>query len=127
METNNQPKEVYQEIYDAFIQKFNRAETTPTEAGEALVKIASFFPNYNTTMIKAERLFSMIRKSVALEVDETTGKSISVAKADTISDASQEAFEYKQARGHVQNIEALIAALKFLQKSLEVEYLNSNI
>lgn len=119
--------EEYQIIYSEFLTKYNRAETSPSEAGEVLMRIAGLFPNYNLSMIKAERAFAKIHRDVALETDDLTGKAISSTKAEVIADASDEATTFKTARGHVQNIEMLIGALKFLQKSLEVEYMNSNI
>jgi hypothetical protein len=117
----------YQKIYDDFVNKFNRSETTPSEAGEVLVKIAGMFPNYNNAMIKAERAYALIFRDEILKTEEQSGKQVSVAKAETFANASIEATAFKQARGHVTNIEILIGSLKFLQKSLEVEYLNSNL
>ena len=119
--------EQYQILYNEFLAKYNKVETTPTEAGEILARLAGIYPNYNLTMIAAEKAFSRVSKDEVLKTDDATGKAISSTKAQTIADASQEAFDFKTARGHVQNLEMMIGALKFLQKSLEVEYLNSNI
>ena|SRR3990167_23188 len=119
--------EKYQELYDAFIAKYNRTETSPSEVGEVLARIAGLFPNYNLSMIKAERIFAIVHKDTAESTDESTGKSMSSSKAEVIADASPEASAFKIARGHVTNIEMLIGTLKFLQKSLEVEYVNSNL
>jgi len=120
-------KEPYEDLYDEFIEKYNKTEVSPSDVGEVLTRIAGYFPNYNQELIKAERSFSLIKRDEIIKTDEATGKAISATKSDTISDASSEAFIYKKARMHVQNIELLISSLKFLQKSLEVEYLNSNI
>jgi len=119
--------EPYQSLYDDFMTKYSETQTTPSQAGEVLARIAGLYPNYNNAMVKAERAFSVVHKNIALETDDTTGKAISSTKAEVIADASAEGFAFKQARAHVQNIEMLIGSLKFLQKSLEVEYLNSNI
>lgn len=119
--------EKYQEIYDTFIAKYNRAEVTPSEVGEVLARIAGVFPNYNMAAIKAERSFALISRDEVLKTDESTGKAVSATKAETIAQASTEATAFKTARGHVQNIEMLIGSLKFLQKSLEVEFLNSGL
>ena len=119
--------EEYQKIYDDFVKQFNHGETTPTQAGEALTRIAGMFPNYNMAMIKAERSFSLVRRDEVCKTDETTGKAISSAKAETLADASSDAFGYREAKGHVANIEMLIGALKFMQKSLEVEFAHGNI
>lgn len=120
-------KPEYQKIYDDFVAQFNRGETTPTMAGEALMRIAAMFPNYNMAAIKAERSFSLIKRDEVLKTDEATGKAISATKAETLADASSDAFVYREAKGHVANIEMLIGALKFMQKSLEVEYAHTNI
>ena len=117
--------EKYQEIYNAFMDKYNKIETTPAEAGETLARIAGIFPNYNMAMIRAERAYAIVHKNIAESTDETTGKSMSSSKADTVADATPEATAFKEARGEVANIEMLIGALKFLQRSLETEYLSS--
>jgi hypothetical protein len=120
-------KPEYQVLYDAFIAQYAKGETTPTMAGEVLIRIAGLFPNYNLAMIKAERSFSLVKRDEVVKTDEATGKAISATKADTLADASSDAFVYREAKGHVANIEMLIGALKFMQKSLEVEYAHSAI
>ena len=108
------------------MEKYKKSETAPSEAGETLMRISGIFPNYNSEMIVAEHAFALVHKTIAEGTDEATGKSISSSKAEVVADASPEAFEFKKARGHVVSIEAQIGALKFLQRSLETEYINSN-
>lgn len=120
-------KEKYQELFDEFITKYNQSETSPSQAGEVLVRIAALYPNYNAVMIRAERAYALVCRDQVLQTDETTGKAISSVKSETLANATIEATAFKQARGHVANIEMLIGSLKFLQKSLEVEYANSSI
>jgi hypothetical protein len=117
----------YQKLYDEFMQKYKQSETTPSQVGETLARIAGFFPNYNMSLVKAERAYAIVHKNVALETDDATGKAISSAKAETIAEAAAEAGIFKEAKAHIENIEMLVGSLKFLQKSLEVEYVNSNI
>jgi hypothetical protein len=119
--------EIYQEIYQTFLTKYNKIETTPSEVGEVLAKLAGVFYNYNMTKIATEKLYAKVCRDEVLKTDEQTGKATSSSKAQTIADATQEASDYKTAKGHVENLEMQIGVLKFLQKSLEVEYLNSNI
>lgn len=119
--------EPYQKIYKEFIEQYNKMETSPSQVGEVLVKISGLFPNYNMIMVKEEREFNIVHKDIANSTDESTAKAISSAKATVNADASEEAYSFKTARAHVQNIETLMAALKFLQRSLEVEYSGSNI
>ena len=119
--------EPYQKNFDEFMSKYSRSETTPSEVGEVLTRIAGLYPNYNLAMVKAERAYSLISKSEVEKTDENTGKAVTSTKAETLAEASNEAFLYKQARAHVQNIELLIGSLKFLQKGLEVEFMNASI
>lgn len=119
--------EQYAIMYDAFLAKYNKSETSPSEVGEVLSRIAGFFPNANMAMINAEHAFALVHKTIAEGTDDSTGKAISSSKAEVIADATPEAYAFKIARGHKENIETLIGTLKFLQKSLEVEFLNSNI
>ena len=118
--------EIYQKLYSEFMEKYNRSETTPSEVGETLARISGIFPNYNAEMIVAEHAFALVHKTIAEGTDEGSGKNISSSKAEVVADATPEAFEFKKARSHVTNIETLIGALKFLQRSLETEYINSN-
>lgn len=119
--------EQYQILYNEFLSKYNKTETTPSEVGEILVRLAGVYPNYNMTKIASEKSYAKICKDEVTKTDDQTGKAISSSKAQTLADASQEAFDFKTSRGHVENLEMMIGVLKFLQKALEVEYLNSNI
>lgn len=119
--------EIYQTLYDDFIAKYDKNTISPSAVGEVLVKIAAYHPNYNAEMIKAERSYALITRDEVMKNDELTGKAITATKASTIAEASTEAFLYKKAKSHIQNIEVFIGVLKFLQKSLEVEYINSNL
>jgi hypothetical protein len=119
--------EIYQEIYQTFLEKYSKTETTPSEVGEVLSRLAGIYPNFNLTKIAAEKAYAKICKEEILKNDEMTGKAVSAVKAEKISDASQEAFDFKTARAHVENLEMQIGVLKFFQKALETEYLNSNI
>jgi len=117
----------YQKLYNDFLERYNRSETSPSEAGELLVRISGMFPNYNMEAIKAERAYALVCRDEVSKTEETTGKAVSSAKAETIANASVEASAFKTAKGHVANIEMLIGSLKFLQRALEAEYTSSNI
>lgn len=117
----------YQKLYDEFISKYNKTETSPSEVGEILARLAGVYPNYNSTKISTEKAYASICKDEVLKTDDQTGKAISSSKAQTLADATSQAFEFRIARGHIENLEMMIGVLKFLQKALEVEYLNSNL
>jgi hypothetical protein len=118
---------MYQQLYDEFLKTYKKTETLPSEVGEVLARIAGEFPNFNTKMINAEYEFSLVHKKIVEDTDELTGKAISSAKAEVVAAATPECLAYKAAKGDVTNIEMLIGALKFMQKSLEVEYVNSSL
>jgi hypothetical protein len=117
----------YQKLYDDFIAKYNKTETTPSEVGELLVRISAMYPNFNTAMSKAERAYAIVCRDEVCANDELTGKPISATKSEKIAEASEEATAFKTARTHIQNLEVLMGSLKFLQKALETEYINSGI
>jgi len=120
-------KEYYEELYAEFIKDYSSGVTTGEDVGLLVAKLASFYPNYNMSMARAERIFSLISRDNVIQTDETTGKAISSTKAETISDASPEAFAYKTARVHVQNLEMLIQSAKALQRGLLQEMIHSNL
>lgn len=119
--------EIYQELYNTFIANYNRSEVSPSQVGETLARLVSYYPNYNMTKIASEKAYATVCKNEVTKTDDQTGKAISSSKAQTLADATQESFDFKTAKGHVENLEMMIGVLKFLQKALEVEYLNSNI
>lgn len=119
--------EQYQTLYNEFLSKYNKTETTPSEVGEILVRLAGVYPNYNMTKIASEKAYAKVCKDEVLKTDDLTGKATTSSKATTLAEATQESFDFKTAKGHVENLEMMIGVLKFLQKSLEVEYLNSNL
>lgn len=119
--------EQYQQIYNEFISGYSRGEVSPSQVGEILAKLAGLFPNYNMTKIATEKIYAAKCKEEILRVDDQTAKAVSASKSQVLADASQEAADFRAAKGHVENIEMQIGVLKFLQKALETEYLSSNI
>ena len=124
MENN---KEVYQIFYDGFMVSYKMGAISSEQVGEVIARLAGYFCNYNLASVQAEKAFSAIAKENVSQNDEQTGKPISSAKADTLSAATDEAYQLKLAKAHVLNLETLIAALKFLQKGLIQEYAQSNL
>lgn len=108
--------------YDAFTSNFRKTEVSGEEVGEMIMRLAGYFARYNVRMGDALRAFSSVKSNFQNQVDTTTGKAMSSAKADTLADATPEAATYEIARIHVQNIEQYINALKALQKGVLNEY-----
>jgi len=119
--------EEYEEIYANFMKNYSLGATTGEMVGELVAKLAGYYPNYNSLMVKAERGFALISRDEVLKTDETTGKAISSAKAETLANASIEATAFKQARMHIQNLEMLIQSAKALQRGLIQEMSHANL
>jgi len=117
----------YEVLYANFMKDYVSGAVTGEQVGELVAKLAGYYPNYNGAMVKAERAFAIVKKDEVLKTDETTGKAVSSAKADTISDASEEATAFKVARMHVQNLEILIQSAKTLQRGLLQEMSHSSL
>ena len=115
-------KEKYQELYDDFMSSYNTGSINPEQVGEIIARLAGYYTNYNLNSVREERLYSIISKENILQNDEQTGKPISAAKAEILSAASSEAYNFKIAKAHVSNLETLIGSLKFLQRGLLQEY-----
>ena len=119
--------EQYEILYSEFMKNYALGATSGEQVGELVAKLAGFYPNYNLAMAKAERIFALISRDEVLKTDETTGKAISSAKAETVANASNEASAFKLARVHVQNLEMLIQSAKSLQKGLLQEMLHAGL
>jgi len=124
---SEETKEPYQELYDKFMKDYELGATSSEQVGELVARLAGYYPNYSEEMIKAERSYALITRDEILKTDELTGKAVTAAKAETIAKASQEAFIFKKARTHVQNLDMLIQSAKALQRGLIKEMMHSNL
>ena len=124
METNTKPE--YQELYDKFITEYRRGVVSGEEVGETIVRMAGVYAQYNMAMVNADRALSKVACENANKMEET-GKAISIAKAEIITDATEQSFIFKQQRAHLQNIEQYINSLKALQKGVLQEYATSSM
>lgn len=112
----------YIEEYTKFIKEFSVGQVTGEEVGEVVVRMAQYFAEHNLKKVLAERAYALVTRDAEMTVDEATGKQISSAKAKSISEASDEAFNAEQAKAHMINCEQFINALKCLQKGLLNEF-----
>ena len=111
-------KEPYEVLYEGFMKDYSRGVTTSEMVGELVAQLAGYYPNYNASLVTAERGYALTCRDEVMKTDESTGKPISSVKADTIANASIEATAYKTARMHIQNLEMLIQSAKALQRGL---------
>lgn len=112
----------YMVDFEAFMNNFKKTEVSGEEIGEMVARMATYFARYNVRMGIALRAFSRVKADLQNQVDTATGKPMSSAKADTLSDATPEANEYEMARIHIINLQEYINSLKSLQKGAMFEY-----
>lgn len=112
----------YIKEYTDFIKNFTVGQVTGEEVGEIVVRMGQYYAEHNLKLVIAERALALVAKANAETVDETTGKPISVAKADILTSATDEAYDRNQAKAHLLNCEQFINALKCLQKGLLNEF-----
>jgi hypothetical protein len=117
----------YQTLYADFMKAYVSGAVTGEQVGELVARLAGYYPFYNQALVTAERAFALVSRDEVMKTDETTGKAVSSAKAETIADASPEATAFKTARMHIQNLETLIQAVKSLQRGLLQEMAHSNL
>lgn len=111
-------QEEYEKIYNEFLTNYSLGVTTGEQAGALVAKLAGYYPNYISSLVKAERNYSLLCRDEILKSDDMTGKAVSAVKAEKMAEASDEAFAYKIAKSHVTNLEMLIQSMKSLQRGL---------
>jgi len=119
--------EPYQELYSEFMKTYGSGSITGEEVGGLVAKLAGYYPTYNLALAMAERNYAKVAKEEIIKTDEATGKAISAAKAEILSSASDECFDYKKAKAHIANLEMLIQSAKSLQRGLLQEMMHSNL
>lgn len=65
------------------------------------------------------KLASVARDYIVSEID---GKAMSAAKAEVLTNASDEAYRYEEAKMHITNFDQMISVLKIYIRSLAKEY-----
>ena len=114
-------KEQYLIEYEKFIDNYKSAEVSGEEVGEVIARLAQYFAKFNMEMIVNDRRRALVAKDIESRADPT-GKALSSSKAQVITDATDEANDYRVSRMHLQNIEVFINSLKSLQKGVLNEY-----
>ena len=117
----------YRDTYDKFSNDYKRGMVSAEEVGEVIVKLAGMYAQLNLNMVNAEKNKNTVARDNINKTDDTTGKAITVAKAEVLTDASPENDAFNIARAHLQSCEQFINALKTLQKGVLNEYANSSL
>ena len=108
--------------YEKFSSNFRKTEVSGEEVGELIMRMAGYYGRYNVRLSDALRNFAIVKADFQNQVDVTTGKAMSSAKAETLAEARPESAAYEIARIHVSNIEQYMNALKALQRGVLNEY-----
>lgn len=108
--------------YKAFQDNFKKTEVSGEEVGEFIMKMTGYFIRYNVRYGDALRAFSGIKAGFQSQIDVSSGKTMSSAKAEVMADATPEADKYEMARIHITNLEQIINSMKSLQRGVQNEY-----
>ncbi len=115
-------KEQYQVEYEQCIAGYKAGQTSAEEIGEVIARMAQYFAQKNMVAASIENILNKKSVEIIQGDDQATGKPLSVAKADILIKATEEAQEFRQAKVHLENIEQYINALKYFQKGILNEY-----
>jgi hypothetical protein len=113
--------EEYKKDYEAFVSEFEKGHTTGEDVGVVVAKMAQYFSMWNTELVNAYIIVNKKASEIEQTVDDN-GKPMSHSKAEVLTNATDEYSHYLETRGHIQNIEQYINALKALQKGVLNEY-----
>ncbi len=119
--------EAYQIEYNEFIVGYKKGAADPESVGFLIVRIAQYYSEFTIKTAEAEIAFNDVASTIVDQIDEGSGKTISVAKADKYADATKEAHTLDRAKAHLSNLEQIINALKSLQKGVLNEYAHQGV
>lgn len=112
----------YFETYKKFLTRYDSSPVDGAEIGKTIAEMVVFFCESNDKMVSAERKLNIINAKFSNQIDEATGKQVSMTKADALTKASEEYAIYQNNKTDLQNIEQCINALKSLQRGVLNEY-----
>ena len=115
-------KEAYQTEYDTFIQNYKFGQCNGEQVGEVVTRMVQYFCDLNVSFASKEEATNRKAAENANIVEESTGKQISVSKAELLTKSSPEHTASALAKVHLLNVEQIINALKSLQKGIMQEW-----
>jgi len=117
----------YQQEYNEFVANYKLRQISAEEVGEVIARMAQYYGEKNNILCSCSEGLSKKSAMIVQSEDESTGKPISVAKAEILIKATDESTLYEQVKTDLQNIEQYINALKALQKGVLNEYAHSSL
>lgn len=111
----------YLNEYKEFMSSFQKGVTTGEDVGILIARMAQYYADANfrfaSTMVTYNKVAAEISNST-----EESGKPLTVAKANTMAEATIQFENYLNEKVNIANIEQIINALKALQKGILNEY-----
>jgi ABC-type transporter Mla subunit MlaD len=120
------PKQ-YQTEYDSFIATYKKGLTDPEDTGQLISRLAQYFAQTNSDLGEKWKKMVTVAAEINSQTDENTGKAIAANKAEVKVNATPEAAALNDAKIDRENIEAMINALKSLQKGQLNEFSHMNV
>ncbi len=117
--------ENYHIEYNQFMEKYKENKVAVVDVGEMVARLTGYFASYNLDFAHAKIAFNHCVSVIQNRSDESTGKSITSAKAEIMSRATPESDAAIITETHVKNLDMMIQSLKKLQDGLAREFLNA--
>lgn len=115
-------KEIYLVEYEKFVKEYKLGFTSGEQVGALIVRMVQYYCDQNNKIVVKDALLNTVSAVNVNKVDDSTGKSITVSKADLLTRATPEYTMLAKAKANLQNIEQCVNALKSLQKGVLNEY-----
>ena len=115
----------YVKLYNEFKESYNANTITSQEVGELIMRLTSYFCNYNLDLAMASIAFNKVAAEIQERPDESTGKGITTSKAEILARATPESAAQILAGAHVRNLDVMIQSSKKLQEGLSKEFSHS--
>ena len=112
----------YIQEYEDFMSKYKLTEVTGEEIGVLIGRMTVYFSRYNLKLVEARKALALVSRDIYGQSDATTAKAITASKAEILAAATPEAFNYNEAKAHVENLEQYIQSMKAVQRGAMFEY-----
>lgn len=107
----------YTRDYNDFILGYKEGEVSAETIGLLVAKLTMQLVEDNTSSVSKDDAVNKLAATTIQGVDES-GKAISAAKAEVLVKASTESNEYRKAKIEIDNLQAMITALRVLQSGV---------
>ena len=116
----------YIKLYNDFKDAYNANTITSQEVGELIMKLTSYFCNYNLDLATASISLNRAAAEIQDGTDPSTGMGITSSKAEIMARATHQSAAQILAATHVRNLDVMIQSSKKLQEGLSKEFSHNN-